>query len=326
MGKKIYVSRYELRSEQGLNSRSHSTRHEGALICVEEGGNTGYGCVHPWVELGDTNLNQLLLELEKGEPSMQLRCALHCAKVDGEARAEGKNLLAGLVVPDSHATVAGGIPAVERAINAGFDTIKLKMSRDVEENLTLVREINDSYPHLRLRLDFNAILGSGQMEYFVKEVGELARKHIDYIEDPIPLGEPLWDRLRDTYGLKTAVDRGVAGAGGEYDFAVVKPAVNHTGKICEAAQLAGRRVVVTSYMDHPIGQCYAAYSAGLMNKRYLGLINKRAGLMTHGLFLDNPYAEKLGKKSPKWSSLNSTEGTGLGFDNLLEEEDWVRIK
>ena len=325
MGKKIYVSRYEIHSAQGLNSRSHSTTHEGALIRIEIDGVSGFGSLHPWVELGDSNLDQLLLELENGELSRQVKCAVHCAKVDRKARAAGVNLFTGLEVPDSHATIVRGMIGVEEAVAAGFDAVKIKMGRDVNDDIAVVKEINAAYPELRLRLDFHAILGAGQMEFFIKEIGEGARKHIDFIEDPLPLGEPLWERMRDTYGLKTAVDRGVAGAGGEYDFAVGKPAINHTDKICGAAQRAGRRVVVTSYMDHPIGQCYAAYSAGLMNEKYLGLINKRAGLMTHGLFLDNAYANHLGKIATKWSSLNAEQGTGLGFDDLLEKEEWTRL-
>ncbi len=325
MSKRIYISRYEIHSVQGLNSRSHSTKHEGALIRVEIDGVSGYGSLHPWVELGDTNLDQLLLELESGELSRQVKCAVHCAKVDREARARGVNLFDGLDVPDSHATVVGGLDAVEAVVEAGFDVVKLKMGRNVAEDLVWVKAVNSVYPDLRLRLDFNTVLGIGRMESFVKGMGRGVRNQIDFVEDPISLGKPLWDSLRDTYGLKTAVDRGVARADGEFDYSVVKPAVNHTGKVCKTARMAGRKVVVTSYMDHPIGQCYAAYSAGIMNQEYLGLINKRAGLMTHGLFLDNAYAEQLGEISPLWESLNLKQGTGLGFDDLLDKENWQRL-
>lgn len=322
MREKIYISKYVMQSRQGLNSRSHTTRHEGALLRVDAGGVSGYSCLHPWQELGDTSLDELLLELKDGRMSRQVSCALHCAEVDREARAKGVSLFDGLDVPDSHATIVGGIDRVEIAVAEGFDTVKLKMGRDVDSDISFVREINEAFPELRLRLDFNGVLGAGRIEYFVREVGEGIRNQIDFLEDPCRLGDPIWEEIRDRYAVKTAVDRGIEGAGGEYDYAVVKPAINHTGQVCDTALRTGHRVVVTSYMDHPLGQCFAAYCAGKMNKRYLGLIDKRAGLMTHGLYQPTAYTERLGEKSPTWKS---PEGTGLGFDDLLEKESWERL-
>jgi O-succinylbenzoate synthase len=110
---------------------------------------------------------------------------------------------------------------------------------------------------------------------------------------------------------------------GEYDVSVVKPVINKVQKICDAAQMTGRKVVVTSYMDHPVGQCYAAYCAGIVNEQYLGLVDKRCGLMTHGLFDSNAFTERLGKVSPHWNS--NSRDKGLGFDDLLEEIDWKYI-
>jgi len=144
------------------------------------------------------------------------------------------------------------------------------------------------------------------------------------------IGEDVWEELRDVYGVKTAVDRGVAGASEgelEFDYAVLKPAVNSLDKLCSVTQMNGRQAIVTSYMDHPVGQCYAAYMAGVLNRDYLGIVDKRCGLMTHGLFEPTAFTEQLqdylGAPSPQWSL--TSKGTGLGFDELLEALPWKAV-
>jgi len=314
-----------MHSRQGLNSRSHLTEHEGALIRVEIDGVFGYGCLHPWEELGDSSLNELVSQLKEGRISRQVKCALECADADRNARALGVSLFDGLEVPMSHATIVGGIDRVELAVAAGFDTVKLKMGRDELVNLRLLKEVHEVFPELRIRLDFNGVSGAGAIEHLLREGGEVLRRQIDFIEDPFPLGDSAWDTLRDKYGVKFAVDRGISKADGEYDVSVVKPAINEMQKICDAARTAGRNVVVTSYMDHPVGQCYAAYCAGKVNEDYLGLINKRCGLMTHGLYEPTEFTERLGQISPEWNSYMNNHATGLGFDDLLDALDWVNI-
>jgi len=328
MIQKVYVHRYHMQSRQGLNSRSHTTKHEGALIRVEIDGVSGYGCLHPWVELGDSSLEELVLELKQGRMSRQVRCALHCAEIDRDARLKGVSLFDGIEVPDSHATIVGGLDRVAIAVEQGFDTVKVKMGRDVESDTQLVKEVHEAFPELSLRFDFNGVLSVGQIIQFVKSMSSNARKQIDFLEDPCSLGDPVWEKLRDSYGIKTAVDRGVKKASQndsklEFDYAVLKPAINRSDKLCDLAVSNGRNVVVTSYMDHPIGQCYAAYTAGLLDQKYLGLVHERCGLMTHGLYEPTAFTERLGQKSPQWKSPHG--GTGLGFDDLLEVLDWESL-
>jgi len=148
-----------MQSRQGLNSRSHTTTHEGALIRVEEEGVSGFGCLHPWVELGDASLDELIQQLSHGAVSRQVKCALHCTDLDRAARKAKVNLFDDLQVPDSHATIVGGVDRVALAVKEGFDTIKMKLGRDVLAAIKLVREVYVEFPALRLRFDFNGVLG-----------------------------------------------------------------------------------------------------------------------------------------------------------------------
>jgi len=310
---------------------------------MERDGVSGYGCLHPWEELGDSTIPELLEELKEGRISRQIRSMLDCVEIDREARAKGVSLFEGLEIPDSHATIVGGSERIEQAVEEGFTTVKLKAGRNTADEIQLVKDMHAAFPELRWRFDFNGVLGAGQFEKFVHDLGDSVREQVDFLEDPVRLGDPSWETVRDRYAIKTAVDRGIAGASGEFDVSIIKPAINNLERNCDAAQLNGRNVVVTSYMDHPIGQCFAAYCAGVLNKKYLGLIDPICGLMTHELYEPTAFSERLGKKTPKWQygqpqdtrsrigqheqqkSPTNTQGIGLGFNDLLEELDWEKL-
>jgi len=323
MSTQIYYHQYVMKSRRGLNSRSHSIEHEGALIRVDVDDVSGYACLHPWVELGDLSLDKLLKQLSEGRISRQVKCALECAEVDREARRANVSLLDSLEIPLSHAIIVGGINEIQEAVSRGFDTVKLKMGRDEKANVSLLSETYKAFPELLIRIDFNGVSGFGALEYLLSQIGEEIREQIDFLEDPFPRGDVRWQSLRDKYGVKVAIDRGVSEVEGEFDVSVLKPAINDILKVCDSAQMNGRNVVITNYMDHPLGQKYAAFCAGQLNDKYLGLINQRCGLVTHGLYEKDSYIERLGEVNSQFSIEKGS--TGLGFDDLLENIDWKRL-
>lgn len=262
----IYVHRYALNS------------HRGALIRVDD----GFADVHPWPELGDAALDEQLALLARGETTPLTRASLHWARVDAGARARGVSLFDGLTIPESH--WPGNDPP------AGFDTIKIKGVMPVPA-------------HVRVRIDFNARLSAGE---FLQIAPNLPRRQIDFIEDPCPYDEGIWQELREKTGLRLALDRfqGVA------DVLVHKPAL-HTS----FPRFDGE-VVVTSYMDHPVGQFFAAYVAATNR------VSARCGLFTHVLYEPNAFIERIRSDGAR---LLPPEGTGIGFDDLLEELPWTKI-
>jgi len=80
-------------------------------------------------------------------------------------------------------------------------------------------------------------------------------------------------------------------------------------------------VVVTSYMDHPLGQSFAAWEAARLTLQFPGLV-KTCGLQTHGLFERTPFTEALSEVAPGFSPC---AWTGLGFDELLETLTWQKL-
>lgn len=320
MNETIHIHRYTLQSGASLNARSGRTAHEGALIRVGED-NFGYGCIHPWPELGDADLEQTLGLLATGQCTDLSRRALTCAREDGRARRAGISLFDALVVPRSHATLPMDASLFQTAVDAGFDIAKVKVGRDGEAEATFIREQAARFPELRWRLDFNGSLGHAAVEKWLASLGEDVRARIDFIEDAyLPNGSPWVDAL-GPYHIPMAVDRDVASACGGYGVAIIKPAVNEVAPILKQADEHGRRVVFTSYMDHPLGQCFAAWEAAKARVLHPELVDT-CGLVTQGLFAPDAFSDSLGTPEPEF---HPPAGTGLGFDALLKSLPWKRL-
>ncbi|BDS08351.1 hypothetical protein NT6N_33910 [Oceaniferula spumae] len=313
----IYIHRYTMRSRAALNAASTRHDHEGALIKVGD----GYGCMHPWPELGDVGLDALIQILKDGGTTPTIRSALFCAREDGKARVEGRNLFDGLSVPRSNATLAMDEADFDTAVASGFTIAKVKMGRDLEAESKFIMEQAEKYPALRWRLDFNATLGRGGIENALRGLSAEFREKIDFLEDPCVYDAKGWQELHTRFGIPLAVDRDVDLATKGFSVAILKPAVNVIRPVLERAHLESWRVVFTSYLDHPLGQCFAAWRAAQSANDYPGMIDT-CGLVTHGLFEPDPFIERMGEVKPDFSP---PSGHGLGFDDLLESLPWKKL-
>ena len=260
-----------------LIPRRGGAPREGALLRVEG----GFADVHPWPELGDAPLDEQLALLGRGQTTQLTRASLHWARVDAEARTRGVSLFEGVAIPLSH--WSGNEPPPE------FDTVKTKGVLPVPERV-------------RIRIDFNARLTPGE---FVRVAETLPRDRIDFVEDPCEYDERVWARLRRETGLRLALDRFEGAA----DVLVHKPALQTSFPAFDG------EVVVTSYMDHPVGQSFAAYVAASHR------VSARCGLFTHVLYEPNAFSERLRADGAR---LLPPEGTGIGFDDLLEDLPWTK--
>jgi len=253
---------------------------------------SGVGCVHPWPELGDPRLDDILENLEEHQIG---RRTLACIKADGAAREAGVSLFEDVTVPRSHATMTTvGTEELREARVAGFKHIKVKVGQYLSE----VRDVMRRNQDLTWRLDCN---GQGHPRMFAEWTQE-ERDRLDFVEDPFPYNDLAWRGL----GVTLATDR----FKGQADVRILKPAVDNMLPSDE-------RVVVTSYMDHPIGQSFAAWEAARM-----GIADEICGLQTHCLFEKNEFIEALGPWGPEFLPAG---GTGLGFDDLLETLPWEKL-
>ncbi|MBK1834104.1 enolase C-terminal domain-like protein [Roseibacillus ishigakijimensis] len=317
----IYIARYRLRSATGLSSRRTSPDHPGALIQL----NHGFACLHPWPELGDPTLEKCLADLAGKRRWPLVRRALRCAEMDAAARLNEDWMFEEMEIPPSHFT----LPTTDSdllltATEQGFDTIKLKIGRNLSQEGHFLREQSTLWPRLRWRLDANEKPKREEIRDFLLALPDEIRERIDFVEDPCPFGEDSWQKLHRETRVPLAIDREAApnvSSRQSAQYVIIKPALDEPWLLAEAAAGKGQRVVVTSYLDHPFGQSFAAWEAGRLALQFPGLVTT-CGLQTHHLFQSNAFTKALGPVQPGFQPV---AWTGLGFDEQLDSLRWEKL-
>ena len=308
--------RYVLTSRARLNAVSGRREFEGALLRIGD----GYGCLHPWPELGDPVLEELLEEFRKGRLVSRLaRQAAQMASIDGRWRQKAESMFDEVAewIPASHATLPECTrESVEEAVGGGFEVVKVKGDRGFKVLVKRMEEISRHWPELRWRIDFNEVLTKGEAIEFAHGMPQRLRARVDFLEDPCPWQRDDWTEIKRVTGLGLARDRSADGGDACTEFLVMKPARHAFTSVSGG----GQRLVVTSNMDHPLGQCFAAWWAGGLASR--GLRVETCGLQTHELFEPTDFSARLGKARPRF---RVPGGPGLGFEDLLEKLPWKRL-
>ena len=318
----LFIARYRLHARAPkVNSASTRREFEGVILRMNE----GFACLHPWPELGDPSLDKCLADLQGKQRWPIVRRALRCLEMDAVARLNEDWMFEEMEIPRSHFTLPTlDRPAIELALENGFDTIKLKVGSDLIAEGLFLREISATHPHLRWRLDANERPNREEARDFLLALPEATRNKIDFIEDPCPFSEESWQKLYRETRIPLAIDREAApnlSTVKSAQVVIIKPALDEPWLLAEAAGSKGQRVVVTSYMDHPFGQSFAAWEAGRLALQFPGLIST-CGLQTHHLFEPTPFSEALGEPTPEFQPI---AWTGLGFDELLDTLKWEAL-
>lgn len=322
---------------------SRRREFHGALIKLDD----GIGCLHPWPEFGDAPIDEQLKLLRDGGASQVIERALRMAAVDGAARRRGVSLFAGLEIPLSHYSWdqnQGSDSQAQRLIDEGWQAIKMKGSAKLAETIavmdTLVertgKEPDPPSPtrsdartsqvqvldaSLKIRVDFNSCLTGEQFSSFLENLPPRVRQRLDFVEDPFPYDAGRWLDFQRRRHVRLALDKQARGATQGFDVAVMKPGRREWRETVAALPLQ-TRIVMTSAMDHAIGQSFAAYEAAIA-WRELGERMELCGLCTEHLFEENPFFERL--RSRGGSIEVDRHGTGLGFDEVLEKLPWKAL-
>lgn len=325
----IRFAPYVLRSRGSLNAKVSGCERAGALLRVETHEGVGYADLHPWPELGDSPLEKQLEALASGQLTQLTRRSLYMAELDRHARCLGKSAFSELQVPPSHLLINDLSSVEERtfeeAKSSGFHALKIKLGRNLEAETNELERVAEQLSRFRLRFDFNGTLHLKTCLDWLSSLPRNLSAAIEFLEDPLPWDREQWRELRAKGRVALALDRIEEGAlfseGEEetFDFLVLKPAVQDAEVLAREVK---RPLVVTSYMDHPVGQVGAA----LMAARIYVSEGERlsdCGLLTHTCYEPNKYSEALSVADAK---LIPPPGAGIGFDELLEREDWKKLK
>ncbi|TAG10645.1 MAG: hypothetical protein EAZ42_02965 [Verrucomicrobia bacterium] len=314
----IMISPYRLRANRFVNAISNRMSFDGVLLEI----NGGYGCIHPWPELGDPPLDRCLTDLAGERRWAIVRRALRCIEFDRAAREHDESLFEEMEIPRSHATLSdASLESVSAAVEAGFDAIKIKCGRDLKKEAEFLTQAAKEFSNLSWRLDFNESLDAEHVAYFLDAIPSEVRTKIDFLEDPCPYADGPWRSIYQKYGIRLAVDHEAAPGRDSAHILVVKPAVDEPMLLAEAADRAQQRLVVTSYMDHPLGQAFAAWEAARIALEFPHLLGT-CGLQTHTIFKPDAFTEALGPWSPNFQV---PAGTGLGFDDQLHALPWTPL-
>lgn len=298
----LHYWRYRLKPRHSLNAVSGLREVEGVLLRIGD----GFACLQPWPELGDAPLDVQLRGILTGQESALVAAARRCAEIDGAARRVGRSLF-DRPIPESHWLAQAGDEA-DAAWEAGFRAVKFKIGPVLQPAMGAWFRIG-----FRLRLDANESFDEGAFLAYWSSLGSL-RESVEFVEDPVPWGEDVWARLR-AEGVPIAADREAENRHRPGDWAVIKPASG------DWLPPVPDRFVVTSSMDHALGQMWAAWQA-MDWQSVEGDRISECGLLTHRCFEPDPFFEQLGTDGPR---LLPPAGTGLGFDELLESLPWKRL-
>lgn len=316
---KIEFHPYALQLKNRSGSNLIGLKREGALMrCRFPDGSVGYSDIHPWEELGDLPISKEIESLMQGRPTPLGFRALQLASQDADLRKRGVGALEGVSIPKSHFLISGSEyqneSLMQQIATLGFDTIKVKAGSD----LKLLDKIADSLKHLsfKIRIDFNGRLPPESLSEAIKRLKPIEEK-IDFLEDPTSFDRPLWVESMRREGLSFALDAGSEGALADnlIPFLIMKPAKQNESQFIEKADRK-QKIVVTTYLGHPIGQVQAAYVAAKMQK---SISLDTCGLKSHDQYEEDPFSERLGPPSPQF---HSPGGTGFGFDDLLSRVAW----
>ena len=139
------------------------------------------------------------------------------------------------------------------------------MGRDLAREVSRFRDLaaKAAAARCKLRIDFNASCDDEHLGGFLTSLTTAERRTIDFLEDPLPYDGAVWEGLRGRFGLRLGADRvGEVPVTRGVDVLVVKPAYHPIEGFLKASRKHGLPLVVTSNLDHPVGQLFAAWTAG----------------------------------------------------------------
>lgn len=317
----IYVYDYLLRSGVALNSASHRRVFPGALIRV----GSGFGCVHPWPEFGDVTVEEQLRLLSEGITTPVTEMALRCAEIDGATREAGVSLFEGLEIPRSHYSwsfAQATEPQIQRVVNEGWHAIKAKGYANYGETRRFLEQCArvGEKSGLKLRVDFNGCLDAHGFSQFIEFMPLRTYQQLDLIEDPFPYDAAAWQQAQQRWGVKLALDKSWRDGSTGFSAVVVKPARRDWRIVAE--RHPQHPMMLTSAMDHALGQMFAAYEAAVAREQ-IGDRVGLCGLCTQHLFEEDGFFERV--SSPGGLLKPDLSGGGLGFGDMLERLPWRRL-
>ncbi|HPI40661.1 MAG TPA: hypothetical protein PLJ21_07640, partial [Pseudobdellovibrionaceae bacterium] len=213
----------------------------------------------------------------------------------------------------------------------GYQTVKLKMSNNFEDDRQLMKLIVKE--GLQIRLDANSNSNFMQFLKLVSSLDKLILNRIEYVEDPFKFKIQQWQQAKAYLNLavdfeKQNVDwsklKGLTLKERPFSHLILKPAREDVDKTIHQAVEHGIKVTITSSMDHFVGALHALSLAASLKAQYGELIQD-PGCLTFNLYNPEPFSQAVINDGPQLFLNEESKGYGIGFDRLFSAQPWVPL-
>jgi O-succinylbenzoate synthase len=207
-------------------------------------------------------------------------------------------------------------------VNDGWHAIKAKGYANYGETRRFLEQCArvGEKSGLKLRVDFNGCLDAYGFSQFIEFMPLRTYQQLDLIEDPFPYDAAAWQQAQQRWGVKLALDKGWRDGSTGFSAVVVKPARRDWRIVAE--RHPQHPLMLTSAMDHALGQMFAAYEAAIAREQ-IGDRVGLCGLCTQHLFEEDSFFERM--SSPGGLLQPDLSGGGLGFGDVLERLPWRQL-
>lgn len=326
---RVWHSSYQLfpKSKLGI----HKVKYRlGALLRVEfEPSLVGYADLCPYQRFKDKPIEIELQNLAKNKLSPILSRSIEYARWDAQARQENQSLYLDEEIKN-HFLILNILDfemnRLEGLQEQGYTEFKVKLGADLRMETEMVKSLVDGFrPDTRVRLDFNGSLSRENFIKWLEENKEWLRPSLDFIEDPFTYDPKEWSMIQEKYEIDLALDlvsdpllTEARGA----NVIILKPAIQDPELITSKISDASKRFVLTHYMDFPVGQMFGLVCAQRLQKSGEMRL-KTCGLQHQDIYEGFTFQDIIENKGPY---IAPPKGPGIGFEGLLENQDWREIK
>lgn len=326
----VEFSKYELLPIQRVGAVAAIKARPGALLRFTwPNGYTGHADLFPWPELGDTPLDDHLLGFMKGRITPLMEQSMWLAKRDAEWRATGVNPYKQAARAKNYHLIADYEAVEDADINrlkaAGFTSFKIKLGRDENAEGKWVDKFIKKFGVL-VRVDFNSKLSFDRLERFLSHLDVGPKARVEYVEDPFPWNADEWKDASKLIPLAADAVLDQVPRNTEepppFKYVILKPARFDVDRALHFVDRYGLKIAVTHSLDHPVGQMHAAIIAAELKKKYPNRVVD-CGCLPAKIYDLNAFSSVIEVKGPY---VEGVSGLGIGFDSLLKDLTWVKLR
>lgn len=328
---KIWTSNYQLYPKGALSSNQQHLFRKGTLLRVEfEPGCIGYADLCPYQKFGDHPLEIEMQHLTRGQMTRLSSRSIYFARQDAEARLRCESLFNELRIKN-HFFISDflnfdlhRLPILQAQ---RFTEFKVKMGSELLLETEMLKALVEKFSaDAKVRIDFNGRLSRDKFRGWLDKNILWLKPHLDFIEDPFSYEAKEWESINKNYSVRLALDLSAdpiltkaAGA----QVVVIKPAIQSSFDVFKAlgGAEAQHHFVMTHYMDFPVGQMSAYSEAQKIVSEHSSLFLS-CGLQHHEVYEGFTFQDEIKNDGPY---IVPPEGRGIGFDQLLERQEWTQV-